>query len=86
MPANKKLNPTQLRLLKESGQKLSMITCYDYSFACIINQTDIDLILVGDSGVMVANDSHDGNFSFLQTKKAKTCISLVSMFFVRQKH
>jgi len=54
MPANKKLNPTQLCLLKESGQKLSMITCYDYSFACIINQTDIDLILVGDSGVMVS--------------------------------
>ena len=54
MPANKKLNPTQLRLLKGSCQKLSMITCYDYSFACIINQTDIDLILVGDSGVMVS--------------------------------
>lgn len=54
MPANKKLNPTQLRLLKGSGQKLSMITCYDYSFAYIINQTDIDLILVGDSGVMVS--------------------------------
>ena len=54
MSPNKKLNPAHLRLLKETGQKLSMITCYDYSFACIINQTDIDLILVGDSGVMVS--------------------------------
>ncbi|API87197.1 3-methyl-2-oxobutanoate hydroxymethyltransferase [Francisella uliginis] len=38
---------------KIKQQKISMITCYDYSFANIINNTDIDCILVGDSGGMV---------------------------------
>jgi 3-methyl-2-oxobutanoate hydroxymethyltransferase len=36
-----------------SGEKLSWLTCYDYSFAKIIDSTDIDMILVGDSGGMV---------------------------------
>jgi 3-methyl-2-oxobutanoate hydroxymethyltransferase len=34
---------------KESGQPISMVTCYDYAFASIIDQTGIDTILVGDS-------------------------------------
>lgn len=38
---------------KQAGQKISMITCYDYSFAQIINETDIDCVLVGDSAAMV---------------------------------
>lgn len=33
---------------------LTWITCYDYSFARAISETDVDLILVGDSGGMVA--------------------------------
>lgn len=37
---------------KRQQKKLSMITCYDYSFAQIINQTEIDSILVGDSLAM----------------------------------
>ena len=32
---------------------ISVVTCYDYSFATIISQTDIDCILVGDSLAMV---------------------------------
>jgi 3-methyl-2-oxobutanoate hydroxymethyltransferase len=34
---------------KINKQKISMITCYDYSFAKIISQTEVDSILVGDS-------------------------------------
>ncbi|MFO8053412.1 MAG: 3-methyl-2-oxobutanoate hydroxymethyltransferase [Candidatus Omnitrophota bacterium] len=30
-------------------KKISMVTCYDYSFARILNESDIDIILVGDS-------------------------------------
>jgi len=30
-----------------------MVTCYDYSFACLIAKTDIDMVLVGDSASMV---------------------------------
>ncbi len=34
---------------KEAGTPISMITCYDFPFAKIIDQTDIDVVLVGDS-------------------------------------
>ncbi|MGZ3772487.1 MAG: 3-methyl-2-oxobutanoate hydroxymethyltransferase [Pseudobdellovibrionaceae bacterium] len=37
---------------KLKNQKISMITCYDYSFARILAATDIDCILVGDSLAM----------------------------------
>lgn len=38
---------------KANREKISMVTCYDYTLAKIINSTDIDCILVGDSGGMV---------------------------------
>ena len=40
-------------LSKQKRKKISMITAYDYSIAKIINDTDIDAILVGDSLGMV---------------------------------
>ena len=38
---------------KEAKQKISMITCYDSSFAKILNQSPIDVLLIGDSSAMV---------------------------------
>lgn len=35
--------------MKKNGQKISQLTCYDYSTACIMNEAGIDTILVGDS-------------------------------------
>lgn len=35
--------------MKLSGEKISMLTAYDFSFARIIDQAGIDIILVGDS-------------------------------------
>lgn len=34
---------------KKEGRRISMVTCYDYSFARILNQSPIDMLLVGDS-------------------------------------
>ncbi|HQO41159.1 MAG TPA: 3-methyl-2-oxobutanoate hydroxymethyltransferase [Spirochaetota bacterium] len=34
---------------KEKKTKISMITCYDHAFARIVEQTPMDIILVGDS-------------------------------------
>jgi 3-methyl-2-oxobutanoate hydroxymethyltransferase len=48
----KKLTVPDFNRLKEEGKKLVMMTCYDSSFAKVINGTDIDLLLVGDSGAM----------------------------------
>lgn len=48
-----KLNSLTFLDKKKNHEKISMITCYDYSFAQIINDSDIDCILVGDSGSML---------------------------------
>lgn len=34
---------------KKSQRKISMVTCYDFSFAQILNDTAVDCLLVGDS-------------------------------------
>lgn len=38
---------------KQKGEKISMLTCYDYSFARILNESPVDALLVGDSAAMV---------------------------------
>lgn len=35
--------------MKQKGEKISMLTCYDYSTACLIDMAGINMILVGDS-------------------------------------
>ena len=35
--------------MKANGEKISMLTAYDFSFAKIIDNANIDVILVGDS-------------------------------------
>lgn len=37
---------------KKKGEKISMVTCYDYSFARILADSQIDCLLVGDSLAM----------------------------------
>jgi 3-methyl-2-oxobutanoate hydroxymethyltransferase len=38
---------------KNKNETISLVTCYDYWSAVIINETDIDAVLVGDSAAMV---------------------------------
>lgn len=44
---------TDFSQAKIEGRKLSMATCYDYTFARLLARTAIDAILVGDSAAMV---------------------------------
>jgi 3-methyl-2-oxobutanoate hydroxymethyltransferase len=46
-------NINQLFAKQQAGEKLAMLTCYDYSSAAIMNQSDVEMILVGDSAAMV---------------------------------
>jgi 3-methyl-2-oxobutanoate hydroxymethyltransferase len=45
----KKITTLTLTKMKANGEKISMLTAYDYSFAHIIDGAGIDVILVGDS-------------------------------------
>jgi 3-methyl-2-oxobutanoate hydroxymethyltransferase len=45
----KKITTHTLQRMKEGGEKISMITAYDFSFAKIFDAAGIDVILVGDS-------------------------------------
>jgi 3-methyl-2-oxobutanoate hydroxymethyltransferase len=45
----KKITTHQLREMKNRGEKIAMLTAYDYSMAKIIDGAGVDVILVGDS-------------------------------------
>lgn len=44
---------TQLSAMKDRGERISCLTVYDYSFAHILEQAGVDILLVGDSLGMV---------------------------------
>ena len=44
--------------MKEQGEKIASLTCYDASFATLVDEADVDLVLVGDSLGMVIQ-GHD---------------------------
>lgn len=54
---NRKVTTSRLLEMKQRGEKISMLTAYDYSMASIVDQAGMDAILVGDSAsnVMVGN-------------------------------
>lgn len=45
----KRVTTQSLQKLKKDGQKISMLTAYDYSMAKLVDGAGIDVILVGDS-------------------------------------
>jgi len=45
----KKITTHQLQAMKDRGEKISMLTAYDYSMASLVDEAGVDIILVGDS-------------------------------------
>ena len=45
----KRVTPHDLQEMKRNGEKISMLTAYDYSMAKIVDEAGTDVILVGDS-------------------------------------
>jgi 3-methyl-2-oxobutanoate hydroxymethyltransferase len=50
---NNKLTIQDIVLMKQNGERISMLTAYDASFAGLIDAAGIDMVLVGDSLGMV---------------------------------
>ena len=55
----KRITTHQLQEMKNRGEKIAMLTAYDFSMAKIIDSAGIDVILVGDSAsnVMAGNET-----------------------------
>ncbi len=52
------VNVASLGRMKEQGEKIACITCYDASYAALVDAADLDVVLVGDSLGMVIQ-GHD---------------------------
>ena len=55
----KKVTTHTLQEMKQAGEKITMLTSYDYSLARLVDAAGIDVILVGDSAsnVMAGNET-----------------------------
>jgi 3-methyl-2-oxobutanoate hydroxymethyltransferase len=56
---NKKITAKHFIEMKRNGEKISMLTSYDYTIAGTLDKAGVDCILIGDSAsnVVAGNDS-----------------------------
>ncbi len=53
--AVKAITINSLNALRAAGDKISMLTCYDASFAALMDRSGVEVLLIGDSLGMVCN-------------------------------
>ncbi len=54
----KHITLTQLHKMKQDGEKISVLTCYDAAFAKTLSEAGVEILLVGDTlGMVVAGHS-----------------------------
>ena len=46
---NTRLTTTKIRQMKQAGEKITMLTSYDFTLARLVDQAGVEIILVGDS-------------------------------------
>jgi 3-methyl-2-oxobutanoate hydroxymethyltransferase len=56
--ARQPVNVSTLQKMKADGEKIACLTCYDASFAVLLDDAEVDVVLVGDSLGMVIQ-GHD---------------------------
>ncbi len=52
---NKAVTVVTLAAMRQAGQKITMLTCYDASFAALMDRCGVEVLLIGDSLGMVCN-------------------------------
>jgi 3-methyl-2-oxobutanoate hydroxymethyltransferase len=53
MTGKQKMSALDFKKYKEEGRKFTYVTAYDYTMASIVNESDTEVILVGDSLAMI---------------------------------
>jgi len=48
-PADMPVTLTRLEQMKRAGEKIAALTAYDASFARVLDESGVELVLVGDS-------------------------------------
>lgn len=46
---NTRMTTTRLRKMKQQGEKIAMLTSYDFTLTRLLDEAGIEIILVGDS-------------------------------------
>lgn len=86
----RKVTTRRLAEMKARGEKIAMLTAYDYSIARIVDEAGMDVVLVGDSAsnVMLGNDTTlpitlDEMITFARgvVKACKRALTVVDMPF-----
>jgi len=71
-----KKTTTSLLAMKQRGEKIVMLTCYDASFAALMDRADVDIILVGDSlGMVVQGGSNTVSVSMENMVYHTECVA-----------
>lgn len=55
----KKMTVPDFKKMKKRGEKIAVLTAYDYTFALLMEKANIDVMLVGDSLGMVVQGNED---------------------------
>jgi 3-methyl-2-oxobutanoate hydroxymethyltransferase len=58
----KKISTSTLATMRQKGEKIAMLTCYDASFAALMDRNQVDVLLIGDSLGMVCQ-GHDSTLA-----------------------
>ncbi len=56
---NSRMTTARIRQMKQNGEKIAMLTSYDFTLASLVDEAGIDMILVGDSAsnIVCGNDT-----------------------------
>jgi len=49
----RKVTVPDVQRMKAAGERITMVTAYDFAFACLLDEAGVDMLLVGDSLGMV---------------------------------
>ncbi|TAK92499.1 MAG: 3-methyl-2-oxobutanoate hydroxymethyltransferase [Burkholderiaceae bacterium] len=72
----KALNLLTLREMHSRGEKIAMLTCYDASFAALLDGCGVDVLLVGDSlGMVLQNETSTLPVTLEQMEYHTRCVA-----------